>query len=127
MNAKVGEEADTLSTDARRNILVAAWEEDAVFEVFRNLKGELGGNDAQWLAAIRREAACGYLEAYRYSPGPSGFDLVDLTKLEPTDIGTNHNDAVYLVRTDATMAAIQSLPPPPVGDTRWVIGLWCDQ
>ncbi len=110
--------------EARRDILVGAWEEDAVFDVLRLLKDGFGATDAHWLVAIRQEAMLGNLEIYRYPVDRSGFDRVDAATLSLTRIGTDYGDAAYLTRTQSTLSVISSLPPPPLGDPRWIIGLW---
>lgn len=116
--------ADVAQALARRDILVAAWEEDAVSDVLRMLSAARGLSEAHSLQLMRAEAAQGNLQAYRYASASNDDETVGLLSAWPDTVGTDYRDAVYLTRTSATLDVILSLPPPPQGDTRWLIGLW---
>ncbi|WP_152048701.1 hypothetical protein [Aureimonas psammosilenae] len=104
---------------------MAAWEEDAVFDLLRNLTAQHGGDDQAWLAAIACEAQRGTLEAYRHGARERTFDPVDAARLASEEIGNRYDrDTIYLSRTEMTLLEIEILPPPPADSSQWVIGLW---
>ena len=118
----------TIPPEARRTILVGAYEEDALFELLRSLAREFGGTDEAWLEAIRAEASAGLLDAYRYGPKTAASETtflpVDLAALRPGEIGEDYRDPVYLAPTRATAPAIRACPAPEPGDDLWVTGFW---
>ena len=113
-----------LRPEAKRNILVAGWEEDALPDVLSELIHDFGGAEAQWLAAIQEECVAGALAAYRFAEDSGEFaPVIDLPGLSDAE-RWDHSRAVYLTRTAFTLRAILALPPPPRGDSRWIIDLW---
>lgn len=119
-----GKGLDPLSPDARRNILVAALEEDPIPDVLRNLMQDFGGDEVSWLKILQSEVMLGTIKAFEHVNLATAFRIIPnlekLSKRRRRDYG----NAVYLMRTNATLPLILSLPPPPVGDSQWVIGLW---
>lgn len=117
-----------VSPEARRTILVGAYEEDAVFDLLLDLKEAFGQDDKAWLNAIREEARRGLVEAYRYDSDPSSGDTevvpVDIFSLRLDRLGTDLRDAVFLSSTEAAPAIIRTLPPPEPGDDLWITGFW---
>lgn len=110
MKASDAKKDPPVPAEARRKILLAAVEEEAVLDVLRLLKEEFGQADEHWLAAIRQEAILGNLEIYRYPADAPGFDAVDATTLSRSQIGTDYGDAAYMARTASTLSVISTLP-----------------
>ncbi len=111
----------------RRDILVCAFDEDAIFDLLRHLPRRYGGEPEWWMAAIRAEQAAGLLAAYQIGGTVPPYRTVDLRSLSLADIGYDYGDPVCLCATEGTVPEIARLPPPPVDDNAWVIGFWGEQ
>jgi hypothetical protein len=106
--------------EARREILLAAWEEDAIFDLLRTLQSDFPALEIDWMRAIADEARAGTLQAYRYGLDGQSFEPVDMRECEAQIVEGPLLRSIYLASTEATLAAILLLPSP--AKNHWPLG-----